>query len=124
MDKARTPEGRARAWIEGVLAQAAHDDVAARTRPFLANQDRLVEQFPGEQQASVDLLVELLADAIEPVAGKGGRRQARRDAEAVYDLAFGALQKYIAQRTHPSPAEVDHLVRFSLKGIGADPTKA
>ena len=67
MDKATTAEGRVKAWIEGVLAQAGQADAAARTRPFLANQDRLAEQFPAEQQASVDLLVTLLADAIEQV---------------------------------------------------------
>src|SRR3954464_11807351 len=43
------PPQRVRAWIQGVLAQAAHPGAAARTRPFLAHQDRLAELFPDEQ---------------------------------------------------------------------------
>jgi len=38
------------AWIEGVLAQASRPDAAARTRPFVANQDRLSDAFPEEQR--------------------------------------------------------------------------
>ena len=114
MDKATTAEGRVRAWIEGVLAQAGQADAAARTRPFLANQDRLAEQFPAEQQASVDLLVTLLAGAIEQVAK---RRAATRDAQVIYHAAFGALHRHLAHGTKPAAAEVDHLVRFCLDAI-------
>ena len=64
MNKATTAADRVRAWIEGVLAQASDTRAAGRTRPFLTDQDRLAEAFPREQQASVDLLVDLLASAI------------------------------------------------------------
>lgn len=114
MDKASTPAGRVRAWIEGVLAQAGKADAAARTRPWLANQDRLAEQFPAEQQASVDLLVALLADAIAQVAPT---RPVTRDAQVVYHAAFGALHRHLAHGTKPPPAEVDHLAQFCLGAI-------
>src|SRR5207237_8753121 len=52
VDRAATPEAGLRAWIEGVLAQADDPQAAARTRPFLANQDRLAEPLPEAQQAS------------------------------------------------------------------------
>jgi AcrR family transcriptional regulator len=120
MDKAGTPAGRVKAWVEGVLAQAGHADAAARTRPWLANQDRLAEQFPDEQQASVDLLVALLADAITQVAPK---RPATRDALVVYHAAFGALHRHLAHGTKPAPAEVDHLVQFCLGAIEDGATK-
>lgn len=117
MDKAATPEGRVRAWMEGVLAQAADPQVAARTRPFLAHQDRLAEQFPEEQQQSVDLLVGLLTESLE---GLGRTRLgARRDAEALYHLAFGTLHAHLVRGTRPAAAEIDHLVQFGLKGVGA-----
>jgi AcrR family transcriptional regulator len=118
MAKATTPAGRVRAWIEGVLAQAADQAAAARTRPFLANRDRLAERYPAEQQTSVDVLVDLLAEAIASLPGKR-RANARSDAQAIYDVTFGALHRYLTSRTKPSPSEVDRLVRFSLNAVGA-----
>jgi AcrR family transcriptional regulator len=118
MEKAAAPEGRVRAWIEGVLAQSADPGVAARTRPFLAHQDRLAEQFPAEQKQSVDLLVDLLAAAVADLPGKS-KAVAARDAVAVYELAFGTLHRHLSHGTSPSRAEVEHVVRFSLRGIGA-----
>jgi AcrR family transcriptional regulator len=118
MAKANTPEGQTRAWIEGVLAQAADPDVAARTRPFLAHQDRLAEQFPAEQRQSVDLLVDLLALVILGYPGKS-RASASRDALVVYELTFGTLHRHLSHGSRPARAEIDHLVKFSLKGIGA-----
>ena len=46
MARATSPPEKVRAWIEGVLAQASNPEAAARTRPFLAHQDRLVEAIP------------------------------------------------------------------------------
>lgn len=112
MEKATTPAGRIRAWIEGVMAQAANTEAAARTRPFLANRDRLAEQFPTEQQASVDLLVDLLAGAMTTSG-------ARRDAEAIYDVTFAALHRFLIRRKRPTPKDVDHLVRFCLNAVEA-----
>jgi AcrR family transcriptional regulator len=114
------PAQRVRAWIQGVLAQAAHPEAAARTRPFLAHQDRLAELFPAEQQQSVDLLVDQLAGAVRQLPG-GARsaRQARRDAQAIYELAFGVLHRHLTRRTVPTAADIDHLVEFAVKGCGA-----
>lgn len=108
MAKATSSEDRVQAWVEGVLAQASSSDVAMRTRPFVANQARLAEQFPEEQQASVDLLVELLTDAV-------GRRS---DAEAIYRLTFAALLDHLNRGTRPTPSEREHLVEFCLRGAG------
>ena len=66
-----TPAARVRAWIEGVLAQASTRRSADRTRPFLANEDRLSELFPDEQRESVDLLVGLLAEPLAALAPAG-----------------------------------------------------
>ncbi|MEY2434935.1 MAG: hypothetical protein QOC92_4660 [Acidimicrobiaceae bacterium] len=108
MQRATTNEDRARAWIEGVLAQASRPEVASRTRPFMANQDRLADAFPDEHRATVDLLVDQLAGII-----------GHEDAEAVYHLAFGALHAHLTRRTAPSKKEINHLVTFALNGITA-----
>jgi AcrR family transcriptional regulator len=116
MARASAPADQIREWIAGVLAQAAHPEVAARTRPFLVNQDRLSETFPTEQQASVDLLINLL---MAPLGQLSRRRAARADAEAIYRLTFATLHDQVTQGTKPTTAEVDHLVRFCLTALGA-----
>jgi AcrR family transcriptional regulator len=113
MARATTVAGRVRAWIEGVLAQASDPGAAARTRPFVANQDRLADAFPDEQRASVELLLALLIDALP-----GKRADRRRDAEAIYRLTFGTLHHHLTHRTEPAQADIDHLVRFVLRAIG------
>jgi AcrR family transcriptional regulator len=118
MDRATTPEGRVRAWIEGVLAQASQPDAASRTKPFLTHQDRLADAFPDEQQRSVDLLVDQLADAVAQVRPGRRRDTARRDAEAIYHLVFGVLHAALRRGEAPSAAEVEHLVRFCTNGTG------
>ena len=70
-----------------------------------------------EQQASVDLLAALLVPSITELNGHR-RVDARRDADAVYHLAFGALRRHLTRGTRPTRAEVDHLTRFALGGIG------
>lgn len=120
MDRATTPEGRVRAWVDGVVAQASHPDAASRTLPFLSNQDRLAASFPEEQQRSVDSLLDLLAGAVHDVRPGRRRDTDRRDAEAVYHLAFGALHVALRRGTAPTAPETEHLVRFCLQGIGTD----
>jgi AcrR family transcriptional regulator len=121
MEKTESAAGKIRAWVEGVLAQAADADVAARTRPFLAHQDRLAEQFPAEQQQSVDLLIELLRDSISALPGSRSRLSTHRDAEAVYQLTFGTLHWHLSRGTRPTTGEINHLVQFSLRGLGCAP---
>ena len=117
MERASTPEGRVRAWIEGVLAQAANERAASRTRPFVAGQERLAEAFPAEQQASVDLLVDQLAAEIVALRPS---TDARRDAVVIYRLAFATLQHHLVHGTHPDARETDHVVGFCLRGVGID----
>jgi AcrR family transcriptional regulator len=117
MHRATTPEERVRAWIEGVLAQASDARAAGRTRPFVADQDRLAEAFPREQQASVDLLVDLLAAAIVPLHGVAN---ARDDAVVVYRAVFATLRDHLIHDTRPTDTEIDHLVQFCLGGIRGD----
>jgi hypothetical protein len=84
----------------------------------MANEARLAERFPVEQQASVDLLVGLLVPPVSELVG-GRPADARRDADAVYHLAFGALRRHLVRGTAPGRAEIEHLSRFALAGIGA-----
>ncbi len=118
MATAGTPAAKMRAWVEGVLAQATQPKAAARTRPFVVNEARLVEAFPAEQQASVDLLVDQLVEVVNVLPARRARSKAdaRRAAEAIYELVFGRMHRHLIHRTKPTPGEVDYLVRFATKG--------
>lgn len=127
IERATTPEGRLRAWIDGVLAQAKRPDAASRTRPFVVGEHRLAEAFPDEHQASVDLFVDQLAEVLgelpRPTRRRRGRTELRRDAQAIYELTFGVLHRHLLRRSVPTAAEVDHLVAFCLRGAGTEPRK-
>jgi AcrR family transcriptional regulator len=116
MERATTPAARLRAWVEGVLAQAKRPDAAVRTRPFVVGEGRLAEAFPDEHQVSVDLFVEQLTEVIADSRRK--RAETRRDAQAVYDLVFGALHRHLLQSTTPSPTEIEHLATFAVRAVG------
>jgi AcrR family transcriptional regulator len=125
MARAAGPEDKVGEWIRGVLAQASSPEAAARTRPFVAEADRLAATFPAEQQASVELLVGLLHDAIVLMPRTSSSRPNDSDhaavrwgAEAVYRLTFETLHHHLTRHTTPSRDEVDHLVGFALRGLG------
>jgi AcrR family transcriptional regulator len=117
------PSERIRAWIEGVLAQAANPDAAARTRPWVLSEQRLTERFPAEQQVSVDNLVDLIC---EPVAAlmKASDDEAPSEvalaATFVYRLTFSALRSHLVAETRPSTEETSALVTFCLRGLHKD----
>jgi hypothetical protein len=103
---------RVRAWIEGVLEQARNDEAAANTRPFAVNGDRLADRFPEPSAHSRELVVAPLRAA---VADLGGDPQ--RDADAIYQLAFGCMNDALARRERPTRADVEHVVAFALAGV-------
>ncbi|GCD94702.1 TetR/AcrR family transcriptional regulator [Embleya hyalina] len=63
MSAADDVAGRVVAWIEGIVARAGDPVSAARTRSFMAHQDRLAELFPAEQRDSVEAMIRPLREA-------------------------------------------------------------
>lgn len=114
--RAEGGEAKVRAWVGVVLEQARRPDVAARTRPFVANIDRLVERYPAEQQASEQVLLDQLvavlerSDDLESVDPRG-------DATAIYHLAFGALAWHLRYGSTPRPQEVQQLADFACRAL-------
>lgn len=99
-----TPADRTAMWVRSVLAQGRDDDVARRTRPFIAQVDRLAELFPQEQRRSEDLLIDQVAQA----AGVP-----TEVATAIYDLAFGALARHLRRGTKPTDRDADVLIAMA-----------
>jgi AcrR family transcriptional regulator len=114
MQRSSGPADQVRAWIEGVLAQASDPAVAARTRPWVASEQRLAELFPDEQQSSIDLLVGLLDGPIGKLRGDKGA--AHDAATLTYRLTFATLQAHLGAGTKPSARDTESLVQFCLRG--------
>ncbi len=122
MDRYDAPEEKVGAWVRGVLAQAADPHAAARTRPFIANEERLHQAYPTEQQASVELLTGLLAQALAAGRATPDSEDDRVTdlllAQSVYDVTFAALRRHLTRGTAPNDGDVDRLVGFCLGGLG------
>jgi len=104
MAASETASDRTAVWIRGVLAQAQDEKAARRTRPFIAQVDRLAELFPEEQRRSEDLLIEQIGTAagVPPEV-----------ATAIYDLAFGALARHLRRSTIPTESDADVLIALA-----------
>jgi AcrR family transcriptional regulator len=102
------PAAHVHAWIGAVLDQARDPDAAAATRPFAANAERLMIEFPDEVARSRVQLETSLARAV-------GADNAR----AVYHLAMGVMHDALAERRAPSRREADAVTQFAIRGCGA-----
>lgn len=112
MAKEPMPAAQVRAWVEGVMAQAAEDAVET-TRAVLWNGGALSERAGDHRPSPVPLLA---AGLIEPFAALGSV-DPDADATLVAHAAVGMLSDYLWRRAHPTPAEVDHLVEFCLAAV-------
>jgi AcrR family transcriptional regulator len=121
MARSGDPSQQVRAWIEGVLAQAANAGAAARTRPWVLSEQRLADLFPDEQQTSVELLVGLLVEPVTRLRGsKTARRaEARTAAALIYQLTFAVLRTHLVAGSKPRAEEIRVLVGFCLQGATA-----
>ena len=107
-------------WLEGVLEQALQSEAAAATRPFAMSRARLAELFPDEVLDSEEALIAPLRSALVSAAEEGWPGDPGRDAEALYLLAMGWLQRSLA-RAEPSRREdAEHVVRFALGALGLE----
>ena len=115
MAKEATPEGRVRRWVEGVLAQAADEDIAATTLAVLWNGGSVGEGLPaGRPSASRPLAVLLHAPFAEL-----GSPAPELDASLAAHAVVGQLSDFLWQRTRPSPAQIDHVAHVCQAIAGA-----
>lgn len=114
MSKQRTPTGQIRRWIEGALAQVADPHLISMSRAA-AGQMSATADWRAADDAVLRPMRELLT---EPIAALGSK-DARRDADAVFHCTVSAMRRYLDSAQRPRPADVDHLVRFCLRGLGA-----
>jgi AcrR family transcriptional regulator len=100
-------------WIEGTLAQVADPHLISMSRAAAGQLSTGAELRPAGDEI-IGPLRDLL---IEPVAALGSD-DVQRDADAVFDCTAATLRRYVGSGGHPNTADVEHLVRFCLSGLG------
>jgi AcrR family transcriptional regulator len=114
MSKAPTPEAKVRAWVDGVLSQAADDEVARATMAVLWNAGTIGHPLPSGHGAISRPVAALLH---EPLARMGVERPTQ-DASLVAHAVIGLLSDYLTEGLRPTKADIDHAARFCLAGAG------
>jgi AcrR family transcriptional regulator len=115
MAKETTPQDKVRRWVEGVLSQAADEDIAATTLAVLWNSGSLGEGLtPGRPSASGPLATLLR----EPFAELGSA-DPDLDAALVAHGTVGKLSDDLWEGARPTRAEIEHVADFYLAAVTA-----
>ncbi len=117
------PLEQIRAWIAGVLRQAADRRSAERTRPFALVSGTIVSRFPKEHRDMEATFTDSLRRAIEAGVEAGLCRSddPAFDALTIADCTLGWMSRHLRDRTVPSPALVGQLAGFAYRALGAEP---
>ena len=113
MAKEATPEGQVRRWVEGVLAQAADEEIAATTLAVMWNGDSLGDRLSTDRPSTARLLSPLLH---EPFAALGSA-DAELDASLVAHAVVGLMSEYLWRRVRPTAAEIARATEFCLAAV-------
>ncbi len=113
MAKEATPEGQVRAWAEGVMAQAADDDIAATTLAVMWNGATVSGTDAAAPPSTTAPLAALLH---EPFAAIGSIDPAT-DASLVAHAVVGVLSDCLWARVRPTPARIDHIADFCIRAV-------
>jgi AcrR family transcriptional regulator len=105
MAKEATPQGKVRRWVEGVLSQAADEDIASTTLAVLWNGGSVGEGLPSGRPSASRPLATLLR---EPLAELGSANP-DLDASLAAHAVVGTLSDHLWERARPSRAAIDHV---------------
>jgi AcrR family transcriptional regulator len=110
MAKESTPEGRVRAWVAGVMSQAADDEIASATLAVLWNAGSIGAGLASGPPSASGPLAVLLR---EPFAELGSV-DPELDASLAAHAAVGRLGDHLWRRARPTRREIEHIVGFCL----------
>jgi AcrR family transcriptional regulator len=120
MAKEATPRNKVRRWVEGVMSQAADEEIAATTRAVMWN-GGTVSNGLGSQPSTAAALAVLLHEPFEQL----GSSDPVMDASLVAHATIGALSDFLWERVRPTRKQINHLVDFCLNAVGrAQPRKS
>ena len=112
MEGEATPEGKVRRWVEGVLSQAADDDIASTTLAVLWNAGSLGSDLTSGPPFATGPLATLLR---QPFADLGSP-DPDLDASLAAHATVGMLADWLWKRVRPTSTEIDRVVAFCLAG--------
>ncbi len=113
------PVDAARAWIQGMAAQALDEDGARASRPFALARGRLAESFPAEIAGSERRVAAPLREALARGVANGRMPDVdpETESEALYHLMMGWVEARLVEGRRPTPSEVARLEAFALAGL-------
>ena len=110
MAKETDPRRQVARWIEGTLAQVADPHLISMSRAAAGQ----MSSWLVTDQEMMRPLRQLL---VKPVAALGSS-DVDRDVEAVYGGTVAMMRRYVGSSDRPGSADIEHLVRFCLRGLG------
>jgi AcrR family transcriptional regulator len=110
--KERTPEGRVRRWVAGVLSQA-DGDVAATTLAVLWNGGTAAGGLAAGRHFASSPLASLLE---EPFADLGSQAPELHAALAAH-ATLGTLSDLLWRRVEPTSADIDRVTAFCVRAV-------
>lgn len=116
MEKDASPEGKVRAWVAGVMSQAADEDVASTTLAVLWNGATVGAKLGTGRPSTTAPLAALLR---EPFAALGSA-DPEADAALAAHAAVGVLSDFLWREARPTRAQIDHVAGFCLRAIARD----
>jgi AcrR family transcriptional regulator len=125
-DKADTGIGKVRNWVVGIMSQAAVPGAASATRGVMMNSHELQAEYPEECSRLNQLLLEPLVAAIRQAEDEGEARPTdpAKAATTIFRLAGSTTETYVLSRQVPSEEDIEFLVDFTLRGLGAESESA
>src|SRR5262245_39400817 len=113
MAKESTPERQVRRWVEGVLAQAADEQIASTTLAVLWHAGSGGEGL-ASGHSSLNAPVAILLR--EPFAALGSA-DPELDASLASHAVVGTLSDCLSRGAKPTRAQTDHVVAFCLHAV-------
>ncbi|UVO13417.1 TetR/AcrR family transcriptional regulator [Mycobacterium sp. SVM_VP21] len=112
--KESTPVAKVECWIRGALAQLSDPHLLSLSRAA-STQLAVSAERPRSDE---DILAPLRDLLTAPISALGGD-DPRRDADLVFGATLSTMRGYLNSGRRPKRADVDHLVAFCLRGLGA-----
>ncbi|HWS47995.1 MAG TPA: TetR/AcrR family transcriptional regulator [Acidimicrobiia bacterium] len=112
MAKASTPHEKVRSWVDGVLAQAADDEIAVSTLAVMWNGATI-----GNVGTSRPSTTAPLARLLEEPFAAAGSTDPRADAVLAAHAVVGMLSDFLWAQERPTRARIDHAAEFCIRAI-------